>query len=189
MDCVMKKMRLGQIEHTHAVLVTELARIDMRYLVPETVLTKAGVQALLRSDPIPVARIHQSFVALGESRLLSTARMHLPPSTRIPVLDCTGLDSAATEEMIWARSALHYLFLAHHPRGYSRATDVIRAGMPKTLCKRWCPELGSRRSFAQCIGVDRKTLSPPKDTEGPAKPDQSEAETSLDRIRKGVHGE
>lgn len=189
MERVTRRIKLGEIERLHPILDTALDFFDMRYLVPETALTPAGVGALLRSNPIPVTRINQSFVALGESRLLLTARTHLQLSNRIPVLDCTGSNSEATEEMIWARSALHYLYSAHHPRDYPRAADVIRSGIPKTLRQRWCLGLDSRQSFAKCIGEDPRIFLPPKGEKGTAAPNQSEAETPLDRIKKRARGE
>lgn len=184
-----RRIQIREIESLHPTLAGTLDDIDTQHLLPDEALTKAGIEELLESNPIPVSYWGESYVALGEPRLLHAARIHFRPSSLIPVLDCSRLDNEATENLIRARYALNHLYSAHHPRDFARAADAIRSALPMPLREQWCPALKTQSRFAECVGVDRKIFSPPRKKNAKAAKDQTGLETPLDRIRKGVHGE
>ena len=68
----------------HPLLAKILEETETRYLLSDNNLTDASVEILLESSPIPVSLVNDSFVGIGEPRLLHAARIYLHPSKFIP---------------------------------------------------------------------------------------------------------
>ena len=157
-DMVIRRIAVAEVAGLHPLLAARFASIEMQYLVPDGVLTRDAVLALLKYNPMLAAKLNGRWVALADSRLLAAARAFLDPRIRIPVLDCTGLDSELMEAAIWSRLALHPLYTALHPRVYPVVADSLRNAIPKPLAKRWCPGIASARQFANATGIARNTF-------------------------------
>lgn len=183
----MRRIAISKIVGLHPALAAALARIDMHYLVPDSVFTRGALLALLTHDPIPVAKIGGRWCALAHSRPLSVARTCFDPSIKIPVLDCTALDSEALEAAIWSRLALHHLYTALHPGAHAIVADALRAAIPEHLAETWHPMIASRRQFSRVTGVARNTLWGSHSKRSAEV--KADATTPLERIRKRVRHE
>ena len=173
----------------HPLLAKILEETETRYLLSDNNLTDASVEILLESSPIPVSLVNDSFVGIGEPRLLHAARIYLHPSKFIPVLDYSQLDTEDLENVIWARNTLHHLYSANHPRDHALNAEITRSAMPKALREEWCPGLKNKSQFAQIIGVERHSLSCRSGKINQDMREKTSQENPLDRIRRGVRND